>query len=94
MKDKRHIKRFNEATENLNISDVTNSTEYINENMKYTLIEKEPNNKQVIVFKSKINKLPEIGIYDIYETVSEIYIPANDDVEQIENIEWWFPIPE
>jgi hypothetical protein len=33
MKDKKHIKSFNETTENLNISDVINSKIKINENV-------------------------------------------------------------
>lgn len=63
--------------------------------MKYTLKQKKPINKQVIVFKVKKSKLPEIGIcQEIDEVVTEIYIPSNDDSESLENIEWWMEIPE
>lgn len=63
--------------------------------MKYTLKEKKPNKDQVIVFKSKNSTLPEIGIWDDFkDSPSEIYVPANDDVELLKNIEWWMPIPE
>jgi hypothetical protein len=62
--------------------------------MKYTLKEKKPKCDQIIVFKAKNMNLPEIGIWsDFEDNPSEIYIPANDDVELIENIEWWMELP-
>ena len=62
--------------------------------MRYKLKDRKPENKETIIFKSKDGKLPEIGIWDEYETVSEIYVPANDDVEEVKNIEWWAKIPQ
>jgi len=62
--------------------------------MKYTLKEKKPNQDQTIVFKATHSRLPEIGVwYDYADKPSEVYVPANDDVELIKNIEWWMPIP-
>lgn len=61
--------------------------------MRFTLEQKKPNKDQIIVFKSKYVLLPEIGVWSEFDdNPSEIYVPANDDVEQIENIEWWMPI--
>lgn len=61
--------------------------------MKYTIEQKKPSTDQVIVFKASDVSLPEIGIwYDYEDNPSVVYVPANDDVELIENIEWWMPI--
>ena len=63
--------------------------------MKYTLDKKKPNNKQVIVFKTKTGTIPEVGIWEEFDNdIKEIYVPSNDDVEQIVNVEWWMEIPE
>jgi len=62
--------------------------------MKFTLKEKKPKNDEIIVFKAKKSTLPEIGIWsDFEDNQSEIYVPANDDVELIKNIEWWMEVP-
>lgn len=51
-------------------------------------------NKQVILFKTIESNLPEVGIFETFDDgIEEVYIPANDDVEQIENIAWWMEIP-
>jgi hypothetical protein len=61
--------------------------------MKYTLEQKKPSKDQIIVFKANNTNLPEIGIWDEFEdNPSEVYVPANDDVELVKNIEWWMPI--
>lgn len=61
--------------------------------MKYTLEQKKPDKDQIIVFKADRCSFPEIGIWsDFEDNPSEIYVPANDDVELVENIEWWMPI--
>jgi len=61
--------------------------------MKYTLGQKKPSKDQIIVFKASHSTLPEIGIWsDFEDNPSEIYVPANDDVELVKNLEWWMPI--
>lgn len=62
--------------------------------MKYTFKEKTPEEKQVIVFKTKLSKFPEVGVFETFAGgVQEVYVPSCDDVEQITNIEWWCSIP-
>lgn len=53
-----------------------------------------PNKDQIIVFKSKKSLYPEIGVFQIFDNnIEEVYIPSNDDVEQLINIEWWCETP-
>lgn len=62
--------------------------------MKKYFKKEKPNNKQVILFKTIESNLPEVGIFETFDDgIEEVYIPANDDVEQIENIAWWIEIP-
>lgn len=63
--------------------------------MKKFFPKDKPEKGEVIVFKCKKSKLPEIGIFETFEngSIEEVYVPANDDVENISNIEWWFSIP-
>lgn len=57
---------------------------------------KKPENGDIIVFKAVGYELPEIGIYQIHKSTSgdmvEVYIPANDETESIDNIKWWMVI--
>jgi ribosomal protein S13 len=67
MKDLKHIKRFNEATENLNISDVSNSVFSITEEQLEKLIDKVQNN-----IKDKLNKKGEYSLSsDLSQSVSD-----------------------
>ena len=51
MKDKRHIKSFNEASENLNISDVSDSTgEYVDVEGHKVWVDYEPNDTQETLY--------------------------------------------
>lgn len=62
--------------------------------IKKDIKKEKPNKDQVILFKSKKSKLPEVGIWQEFDNnIKEIYIPAYDDVEMINNIEWWSEIP-
>lgn len=59
-----------------------------------TLKEQKPKHNQIILIKCKKSTLPEVGMWNDFENnKSEVYIPANDDVELIVNIEKWMPIP-
>ena len=61
--------------------------------MKYTLEQNKPSKDQIIVFKASHSTFPEIGIWsDFEDNSSEIYVPANNDVELVKNVEWWMPI--
>jgi hypothetical protein len=62
--------------------------------MKYTLREKKPNKDQIILFKVKKAFYPEVGVWQISKgDIEEIYIPANDDVDLPESVEWWMEVP-
>jgi hypothetical protein len=62
--------------------------------MKHTLKNKKPKKDEIIVFKVKKAYYPEIGIWEVSKNnIEEIYIPANDDVELPENVEWWMELP-
>ena len=61
--------------------------------MKYTLDKKKPEKDQIIVFKIKKAFYPEIGVWQTFDNgIEEVYIPANDDVEILENVEWWMEL--
>ena len=55
---------------------------------------KKANHDQTILFKAKNSIFPDVGVWQDFGDRSEVYIPSNDDVEIVENIEWWSPIPE
>ena len=59
-----------------------------------TFKEKEPKNNQEILIKCKDAAYPEVGVFQEFLDGDEIFIPANDDVEQIKNVLKWMPIPE
>tara|TARA_R110000772_G_scaffold5691_2_gene20349 strand:- start:8037 stop:8228 length:192 start_codon:yes stop_codon:yes gene_type:complete len=60
-----------------------------------TIKEEKPKHDQVILIRCKKSKFPEVGIWNDFEDhKSEVYIPANDDVEMIGNIDKWMPIPQ
>ena len=62
--------------------------------MRKKINESIPKHDEVIVFKCKETNFPEIGIFQIYEDgLKEIFIPANDDVESLYNVEWWAELP-
>ena len=61
---------------------------------KLNINKQKPEKNEVILFKSKVSFYPEVGVFEIHDGVNEIYIPANDDVEQLENVEWWMKIPQ
>jgi len=53
-----------------------------------------PVKDQIIVFKTTNDFYPEIGVFQTFDNgIEEVYIPANDDVEKLINIEWWCEIP-
>ena len=63
--------------------------------MWITLEKQKPENEQMILFKCKGQKIPEVGVWQEFPNgICEVYIFANDDVELPENIEKWMPIPE
>lgn len=63
--------------------------------MKKYFRKEKPSNEQVIGFKADKAHYPEIGIFQSFENgIEEVYIPANDDVEQLINIEYWFEVPQ
>ena len=63
--------------------------------MKKYFRKDKPINDQIIGFKAKKAHYPEIGVFkSLYDDVEEVYIPANDDVEQLINIEYWFEVPQ
>lgn len=62
--------------------------------MKKHFNKEKPSNDQIIVFKVKKIFYPEIGVFQTFDNgIEEVYIPANDDVEQLTNIEWWCKLP-
>ena len=65
---------------------------------KHTLEERKPKASSLIIFKLKGLKIPEVGIWDVLTTpdgdICEVYVPANDETEKPNNIEWWAPVPE
>lgn len=52
-----------------------------------------PENNEIIVFKSYRQNYPEIGIYQTVESGNCVFIPSYEDVEYLENIEWWSELP-
>ena len=62
---------------------------------KKTFETNKPQEGQVIIFKVEGAHFPEIGVFEVYlGGVEEVYVPTHDDVEPLENIEWWCEIPE
>lgn len=79
------------------VTDILNGVNHHNKKskMKKYFEKDKPIKKQVIIFKTKEGFYPEIGVFETFENgVEEVYVPANDDVEQLENIEWWSEVPE
>ncbi len=63
--------------------------------IRYKIDELRPNDDSIIIFKSINSYYPEIGHwYVLLNGIVELYIPANDDKEEISNVEWWSYIPE
>ena len=63
--------------------------------MKKCFTKEKPKKDQIIGFKTKKAFYPEIGVFQAFDNgIEEVYIPANDDVEQLINIEYWFVIPQ
>lgn len=63
--------------------------------MKKYFRKEKPKNNQIIGFKTIESFFPEIGVFQTFDNgIEEVYIPANDDVEQLINIEYWFEIPQ
>ena len=86
MKDKRHIKSFNEATENLNISDVSDSetkiiqikNEYFEIDKKFKELHKKQNQlskslRKVLNNETDINKRKEIIDFVFADKVEEVH---------------------
>lgn len=62
--------------------------------MKKYFKKEKPKNKQIIGFKCFKSSFPEIGIFETFDYgFEEIYIPANDESEQLNNIDYWFEVP-
>ena len=62
---------------------------------RYEIDELRPKDGSIIIFKSIHSNYPEIGHWFVLPTgIVELYIPANDDTEEISNVEWWSYIPE
>lgn len=62
--------------------------------MKKYFNKEKPSKDQIIGFKIKETTYPEIGVFQIFDNgIEEVYIPANDDVEQLENVDYWFEVP-
>jgi hypothetical protein len=62
--------------------------------MKKHFKKEKPAQDQVIVFKAINAFYPEIGVFQMFDNGNEeVYIPSNDDVEQLTNIEWWMEVP-
>jgi hypothetical protein len=60
--------------------------------MKKYFKKDKPINNQIIGFRAKKSHYPEIGVFKSYD--EGVYVPANIDVEQIINIEYWFEVPQ
>jgi hypothetical protein len=62
--------------------------------MKKYFRKDKPKQDEVIVFKAAKAFYPEIGVFQMFDNgTEEVYIPANDDTEQLINIEWWIKAP-
>ena len=61
---------------------------------KLNIYKQKPKKDEVILFKVGKAFYPEVGVFQIHDYIEEIYIPANDDVERLENVEWWMKIPQ
>lgn len=61
---------------------------------KLNINRERPKKDEVILFKATKAFYPEVGVFQINDGYEEIYIPANDDSERIENVEWWMKIPQ
>ena len=63
--------------------------------MKKYFRKEKPSNDQIIGFKATKAHYPEIGVFQKFDNgIEEVYIPANDDVEQLINIDYWFEVPQ
>lgn len=63
--------------------------------MKKYFKKEKPKKDQIIGFKSTEVFYPEIGVFQTFDNgIEEVYIPANDDVEQLINIDYWFEVPQ
>lgn len=59
-----------------------------------TFAEETPKHEDLIIIKCKNASFPEVGVYLTHSNfVSDVYLPANDDAEKVENIEKWLLIP-
>ena len=65
-----------------------------NGNLYLEAIKEIPYNNSLLIVGRKIKFEKEVGVFEIHDAIEEIYIPANDDVEQLENVEWWMKIPQ
>lgn len=62
--------------------------------MKKYFRKDKPKQDEIIVFKATKAFYPEIGVFKMFDNgTEEVYIPANDDVEPLINIEWWSEVP-
>ena len=63
--------------------------------MKKYFRKEKPKKDQIIGIKAKKAFYPEIGVFQTFDNgIEEVYIPANDDVEQLINIDYWFEVPQ
>jgi hypothetical protein len=64
--------------------------------MKKYFKKEKPSKGQIIGFKANnVSIYPEIGVFQSFDNgVEEVYVPANDDTEQLANIEYWFELPQ
>jgi hypothetical protein len=63
--------------------------------MKKYFRKEKPSKDQIIGFKATKAHYPEIGVFQTFDNgIEEVYIPANDDVEQLINIDYWFEVPQ
>ena len=63
--------------------------------MKKYFRKEKPSKDQIIGFKTEKGFYPEIGVFQTFDNgIEEVYIPANDDVEQLINIDYWFEVPQ
>lgn len=63
--------------------------------MKKYFRKEKPSNDQIIGFKATKSHYPEIGVFQKFNNgFEEVYIPANDESEDINAIDFWFEVPQ
>ena len=63
--------------------------------MKKYFKKEKPSDRQITGIKTTESHYPEIGVFQIFDNGNEdVYIPANDDIEKLINIDYWFEVPQ